>query len=204
MARLTKKSYKRKRIAIGLSLFASTALVSTGFAAWIVSSQANAEGNGSVSIGQIKDAALKIEIENADNVGKFSFGPLAEDNRGLVKFDDTDGESENLTITINGTFENAQYLNNLTIRMDEVTTSRIVKAVQEGYLVENGKITKPVKGATLIGNGSKILFNIDMIANNLKREQGMCGSSSGSIPADVGQPTIRVKSILVGGTGGKI
>ena len=48
------------------------------------------------------------------------------------------------------------------------------------------------------------MFNIDMIANNLKRDQGMCGASSGSIPADVGQPTIRVKSILVGGTGGKI
>ena len=77
-------------------------------------------------------------------------------------------------------------------------------AVNEGYLVENGKITKPVKGATLIGNGGSILFNIDMIANNLLREQGMCGASSGSIPADVGQPTIRVKSILVGGTGGKI
>lgn len=77
-------------------------------------------------------------------------------------------------------------------------------AVNEGYLVEDGKITKPVKGATLIGNGASILFNIDMIANNLRREQGMCGASSGSIPADVGQPTIRVKSILVGGTGGKI
>lgn len=77
-------------------------------------------------------------------------------------------------------------------------------AVNEGYLVEDGKITKPVKGATLIGNGASILFNIDMVANNLRREQGMCGSSSGSIPADVGQPTIRVKSILVGGTGGKI
>ena len=77
-------------------------------------------------------------------------------------------------------------------------------AVNEGYLVEDGKITKPVKGATLIGNGASILFNIDMVANNLRREQGMCGASSGSIPADVGQPTIRVKSILVGGTGGKI
>lgn len=84
------------------------------------------------------------------------------------------------------------------------TTGDFNFAVQEGYLVENGKITKPVKGATLIGNGSTILFNIDMIANNLSREQGMCGASSGQIPADVGQPTIRVKSILVGGTGGKI
>lgn len=77
-------------------------------------------------------------------------------------------------------------------------------AVQEGYLVENGKITKPVKGATLIGNGADILFNIDMVGNNLLRAQGMCGAASGSIPADVGQPTIRVKEILVGGTGGKI
>ena len=84
------------------------------------------------------------------------------------------------------------------------TTGDFNFAVQEGYLIEDGKITKPVKGATLIGNGASILFNIDMIANNLKREQGMCGASSGSIPADVGQPTIRVKSILVGGTGGKI
>ena len=83
------------------------------------------------------------------------------------------------------------------------TTGDFNFAVNEGYLVENGKITKPVKGATLIGNGASILFNIDMIANNLRREQGMCGASSGSIPADVGQPTIRVKSILVGGTGGK-
>ena len=84
------------------------------------------------------------------------------------------------------------------------TTGDFNFAVNEGYLIENGKITKPVKGATLIGNGASILFNIDMIANNLRREQGMCGSVSGSIPADVGQPTIRVKSILVGGTGGKI
>lgn len=84
------------------------------------------------------------------------------------------------------------------------TTGDFNFAVQEGYLVENGKITKPVKGATLIGNGANVLFNIDMIANNLLRDQGMCGASSGSIPADVGQPTIRVKSILVGGTGGKI
>ena len=84
------------------------------------------------------------------------------------------------------------------------TTGDFNFAVQEGYLIEDGKITKPVKGATLIGNGASILFNIDMIANNLKRDQGMCGASSGSIPADVGQPTIRVKSILVGGTGGKI
>ncbi len=72
-------------------------------------------------------------------------------------------------------------------------------SVREGYMVENGKITKPVKGATLIGKGFEILKKIDMIGNDLERDQGMCGSLSGSIPADVGQPTIRVSELLVGG-----
>jgi hypothetical protein len=76
-------------------------------------------------------------------------------------------------------------------------------ALSEGYLIKNGKITRPVKGATLVGSGSEILLNIDMVGNNLRRAQGMCGSMSGSIPADVGQPCIRVRNITVGGRGGK-
>ncbi len=73
-------------------------------------------------------------------------------------------------------------------------------AVLEGYLIENGKISYPVKGASLIGNGRDILFDIDKISDNLKRGQGMCGSVSGSIPTDVGQPAIRIREITVGGT----
>ncbi|MBP3217231.1 MAG: TldD/PmbA family protein [Lachnospiraceae bacterium] len=73
-------------------------------------------------------------------------------------------------------------------------------SVGEGYLIENGKITKPVRGAALIGNGRDILMNIDRVCSNLERGQGMCGSASGSIPTDVGQPAIRVTSITVGGT----
>ena len=72
----------------------------------------------------------------------------------------------------------------------------------EGYLIENGKITKPVRGATLIGNGLEVLEKIDMVGNNLSFGQGMCGSLSGSIPVNVGQPTIRVKSLTVGGRKG--
>lgn len=74
-------------------------------------------------------------------------------------------------------------------------------AVNEGYLIENGKITKPVRGATLVGSGAEVLMNIDMIADNLSFGHGMCGSLSGSIPTDVGQPTIRVRNITVGGRG---
>ena len=73
--------------------------------------------------------------------------------------------------------------------------------VQEGYLIENGKITKPVRGCTLVGSGAEVLMNIDMIANNLSTGHGMCCSASGSIPTDVGQPTIRVQNMTVGGRG---
>ena len=76
-------------------------------------------------------------------------------------------------------------------------------SVSEGYLIEDGKITKPVRGATLIGNGKDTLFKIDMVADNCTFGYGMCGSASGSIPACVGQPTIRVKEMTVGGNGGR-
>ncbi len=72
-------------------------------------------------------------------------------------------------------------------------------AVKEGYMIRNGKICEPVRGASLVGTGSEILMKIDMVGRNLRRAQGMCGSSSGSIPTDVGQPMIRVSSITVGG-----
>ncbi len=74
-------------------------------------------------------------------------------------------------------------------------------SVLEGYIVEDGKIGKPVKGATLVGNGANALMKIDMVANNLLRAQGMCGASSGALAADVGQPTIRVSKMTVGGRG---
>jgi len=72
-------------------------------------------------------------------------------------------------------------------------------SVQEGYLVKNGEIQEPVRGASLIGKGSEVLIDIDMVGDNLEVGQGMCGSSSGSIPTNVGQPMIRVKKMTVGG-----
>ncbi len=75
-------------------------------------------------------------------------------------------------------------------------------AVGEGYMIRDGKIAEPVRGATLVGTGAEALLKVDMVGNNLLRAQGMCGSSSGSIPTDVGQPTIRVSEITVGGRKG--
>ena len=72
-------------------------------------------------------------------------------------------------------------------------------AVAEGYLIKDGKIDRPVRGATLIGRGSEVLRKIDRVGGNMWMAQGMCGASSGSIPTNVGQPMIRVTDMTVGG-----
>lgn len=72
-------------------------------------------------------------------------------------------------------------------------------AVMEGYLVKDGKIVHPVRGASLIGKGDQVLLKIDRVGKDMTFGQGMCGSLSGSIPANVGQPMIRISSMTVGG-----
>ena len=81
----------------------------------------------------------------------------------------------------------------------EPTTGKFNFAVAEGYLVKDGKIVHPVRGASLIGRGSEILLKIDRVGRDMQMAQGMCGSISGSIPTNVGQPMIRVSSMTVGG-----
>ena len=72
-------------------------------------------------------------------------------------------------------------------------------AVNEGYMIRNGVICEPVRGASLVGKGSEIIQDIDMVGKDMQMGQGMCGSSSGSVPTNVGQPMIRVSKITVGG-----
>ena len=72
-------------------------------------------------------------------------------------------------------------------------------SVNEGYIIRNGKICEPVRGAALVGKGSEVIQNIDMVGSDMEMGQGMCGSSSGSVPTNVGQPLIRVSTITVGG-----
>lgn len=74
----------------------------------------------------------------------------------------------------------------------------------EAYIIRDGKICEPVKGATLIGHGSDILKHIDMVGNDMSFGQGMCGASSGLIRTNVGQPTIRISEVAVGGRGGEL
>ncbi len=84
------------------------------------------------------------------------------------------------------------------------TTGEFNFGCSEAYIIRDGKICEPVKGATLIGHGDEILKHIDMVGNDLKLAQGMCGAASGSIRTNVGQPTLRISEITVGGRGGEL
>jgi TldD protein len=84
----------------------------------------------------------------------------------------------------------------------DITNGKFVFSASEAYLIEDGKITKPVKGATLIGNGPEILTKVSMVGHDLKLDEGIgtCGKDGQSVPVGVGLPTIRIDEITVGGT----
>ena len=84
----------------------------------------------------------------------------------------------------------------------DITSGKFVFSASEAYLIENGKVTRPVKGATLIGNGPDVLTRVSMIGNDLKLDTGVgtCGKEGQGVPVGVGQPTLRIDGITVGGT----
>ena len=83
----------------------------------------------------------------------------------------------------------------------DVVTGDFVFAVTEGYLIEAGRVGRPVRGATIVGNGPRALHRIDMVGNDLKLAPGTCGKDGQGVPVSVGQPTIRISELTVGGTG---
>lgn len=84
----------------------------------------------------------------------------------------------------------------------DITSGQFVFSASEAYLIENGKITRPVKGATLIGSGPDVLMRVSMIGNDLKLDEGVgtCGKEGQNVPVGVGQPTVKIDGITVGGT----
>ena len=86
----------------------------------------------------------------------------------------------------------------------DITSGRFVFSTSEAYLIENGRVTRPVKGATLIGNGPDVMNRVSMVGNDLKLDAGIgvCGKDGQSVPVGVGQPTLRIDGLTVGGTEG--
>jgi TldD protein len=85
----------------------------------------------------------------------------------------------------------------------DITSGKFVFSASEAYLIENGKVGAPVKGATLIGNGPDVLTRVSMVGTDMKLDGGVgtCGKEGQSVPVGVGQPTLRIDALTVGGTG---
>jgi len=110
------------------------------------------------------------------------------------------GESEPEEII--ASVKNGLYAKNFSGGQVDITSGKFVFSASEAYLIENGKITQAVKGATLIGNGPEVMTQVSMVGNDLELDSGVgtCGKEGQSVPVGVGQPSLKIDSLTVGGT----
>lgn len=164
------------------------------------------EGNFSQKNVLIENGILKSYMIDKLNARRMNMKPTGSSRRQSYKFAPTSRMTNTYIAAGNDRCEdiiksvdNGLYAKKLGGGSVNPVTGEFNFAVAEGYIVKNGVIQEPVRGASLIGKGEEVLMNIDMVGDNLMQAQGMCGSSSGSIPVNVGQPMIRVKEMTVGG-----
>ena len=145
MAKITRRSYKRKKIIMGLSLFGAIGLVSTGFAAWVLSASASNQQQANLKVGAVSDKSMSfdgvkiygmndsdVEVETAN----YSFNPRYADNTGRVRFGSNEGadEGERLSLTVRGQIKEAQNLGSLKVSFDEIPQA-LQDAVAAEYIV---------------------------------------------------------------------
>jgi TldD protein len=157
----------------------------------------------------IENGILKSFLVDRVNGSKIGMATTGSSRRQSYKFAPTSRMSNTFlapgTSTLKGIISDTDYglyAKNMGGGSVNPATGEFNFSVTEAYMIRGGQIAEPVKGATLIGTGSEILKKIDRVADNLAYGYGMCGSASGSIPAIVGQPAIRVSEITVGGRNG--
>ena len=131
MAKITRRSYKRKKVVLGATLFASIALISTGFAAFVIANNADANKDGNVVVGTVKDAAIGF-VGVKQSADSFVFDCKADDNSGRVYYQDEGNGGERLTITITGGITNPDYLRSGTIKM--TVPDSVTAAVAANYI----------------------------------------------------------------------
>ena len=140
MVKMTRKSYKRRKIILGVSLFSSVALVSTGFAAWVLASQAEATESGNITVGTVSDSSIKISnVQFKDGLDSFIFEPKEEDTAGRVRNDGVN--FENLSVTVTGEISPNTYVSSATIEME--VPEGITAAIGKDYLVLPTCATSP-------------------------------------------------------------
>lgn len=130
MAKLTRNSYKRKIILFGVIVFMSIALISTGFAAWVMSQEKKQSTSGNVSVGAVTEGNIEVILDPL-TVKDFKFEPKEGDDTGRVRSDRTNFES--LTVTVTGTIKNTQFLKEATIKMN--VKDAVKQAETAGYII---------------------------------------------------------------------
>lgn len=144
-------------------------------------------------VDKLNSRIMKMEPTGSSRRESYKYAPTSRMNNTFID----KGESTREEIIANTEYGFlARYMGGGSVNP---ITGEFNFGVSEGFMVRNGKIAEPVKGAVLIGKGSEVLKKIDMVADNLGLQPGMCGSISGAVPTTVGQPTIRVSSMTVGG-----
>jgi len=147
-------------------------------------------------VDKLNGKRMGMESTGSARRQSYRFPPTSRMNNTFIANGDID------PMDIISTTEYGMYAKSLGGGSVDPATGDFNFAVMEGYLIKNGRLTRPLRGATIVGNGVKVLELIDAVGNNLALGQGMCGAESGSIPANVGQPMIRVSSLTVGGRNG--
>lgn len=130
MAKLTRNSYKRKIILFGVIVFMSIALISTGFAAWVMSQEKKQSTSGNVTVGAVTEGNIEVTLDEL-TVKDFKFEPKEGDDTGRVRSDGTNFES--LTVTVTGTIKNTQFLKEATIKMN--VKEAVKQAETAGYII---------------------------------------------------------------------
>ena len=154
----------------------------------------------------IENGVLKGYMIDRLNGKRMGMSPTGSSRRQSYRFAPTSRMTN--TYIANGTSKREEIISNtekgllvtgISAGSVNPSTGDFNFSLSEAYLIDGGEITKPVKGASLIGKGGEILKNVDMVADNLKIDQGYCYAESGALFIGAGQPTIRVKNLTVGG-----
>jgi TldD protein len=167
------------------------------------------EGNATQCTTLIEDGVLKGYIQDALNARLMKMKPTGNGRR--ESFAHVPMPRMTNTYMLNGdrdpqeiikSLKKGLYAKNFGGGQVDITSGKFVFSASEAYMIENGEVTYPVKGATLIGNGPDALKRVKMIGNDMKLDSGVgtCGKEGQSVPVGVGQPTLRIDGLTVGGT----
>jgi TldD protein len=167
------------------------------------------EGNTTQCTTLIEDGILKGYIQDSHNARLMKMKPTGNGRR--ESFAHVPMPRMTNTYMLNGnrdpeeiikSVKKGLYAKNFGGGQVDITSGKFVFSASEAYMIEDGKITYPVKGATLIGNGPESLKRVKMIGNDMKLDSGVgtCGKEGQSVPGGVGQPTLRIDGLTVGGT----